>query len=304
MKKFIRRILIFLVPIILFSLFTLGYFYHYKLKVESEFENISRYECIIMGDSQVQRIDPKQFRPDTYNFGSTGEHFFFTFEKIKRLTEFNDHKIKNIILGVSPVSFAPLYNRMIDTKFIEGRMSLTRYLYFISIDNNEFLKNVDILSKSMIKAIYRKPDWGGLTGSDFKNPDSAIIDMAFHQHFKIVLSENKYSSVQIKYLFKIDSICKVNDISLLLVSLPNHPLYLNKIDDLYYRVLYHTVDSMNKVKYINYLDYDIDPDLMSDANHLNNKGGDIFTKYLAIELENTGARTPDNANTRVDTLGF
>ena len=75
----------------------------------------------------------------------------------------------------------------------------------------------------MFNGIYRKPDWGGLTKSDHKNPDSAIVDMAFNQHFKIVLSEDQYSSVQIKYLFRIDSICNVNDINLVLVSLPFHP---------------------------------------------------------------------------------
>ena len=304
MKIIIRRILIFLAPIVLFFLFTLIYFYNYKLKVESEFENISRYECLIMGDSQMQRINPKLFRLNTYNFASTGEHFFFTFEKIKRLTKFRDHKIKNIILGVSPVSFAPHYNRMFSTKYLEGRLSLIRYLYFISLDDNEFLQNVDILSKSMIKAIYRKPDWGGLTASDCKNPDSLIIDAAFKQHFKIVLSENQYSSVQIKYLSKIDSICNVNDINLVLVSLPFHPLYMNKLDNFYRKILDQTVNSMNKEKYINYLDYKINPYLMSDESHLNTKGGDIFTKYLAIELENTNVQTQKNADTKVDPLEF
>ena len=42
---------------------------------------------------------------------------------------------------------------------------------------------------------------------------------------------------------------------------------------------------MNKVKYINYLDYEINPDLMSDASHLNTKGGDMFTKKIAMEVE-------------------
>ena len=304
MKKIILRILIFLAPILLSLFFTLIYFYNYKLKVVSEFENISSYECLIMGDSQMQRINPKLFGLNTYNFSSSGEHFFFTYEKIRRLIRSGDHKINHIILGVSPVSFAPVYNRMFSTKYIEGRMSLTRYLYFIGLDNNEFFQGVDILSKSMIKGIYRKPDWGGLTESNKKNPDSKIIDMLFKQHFNIVLSENQYSSVQIKYLSKIDSICNVNDISLVLVSLPNHPLYLKKIDDLYYNILNHSVNSMSNVKYINYLDYEINPELMSDANHLNSKGGDIFSKYLAIEVENTKERTHINSDTKVDSQGF
>lgn len=285
MKKSLQRILIFLIPIVLSLLFTIAYFYNHKLKVEAELESISRYECLIMGDSQMQRINPEYFNLKTYNFASSGEHYFFAFEKIKRLIKFEDNNIKCVILGVSPASFAPVYNRMFNTDYIEGRNSLTRYLYFVSLDYNEFLQDVDILSKSMFNGIYRKPDWGGLTRSVHKNPDSAIVDMEFHQHFKIVLSEDQYSSVQAKYLSRIDSICNVNDINLVLVSLPFHPYYMKKVDSSYFNVLDQTVYSMSKVKYIDYLDYKINPDLMSDASHLNTKGGDMFTKKIMLEVE-------------------
>jgi hypothetical protein len=119
-----------------------------------------------------------------------------------------------------------------------------------------------------------------------------------------VSSENKYSLLQIKYLSKIDSICKVNDISLVLVSIPHLPAYISKIDDLYFDLLYQTVSSMNHEKYINYLDYEINPELMSDANHLNSKGGKIFSKNIAIEIGDTFERRSHNVDQKDDPMGF
>jgi len=251
------------------------YYFTSKLKVESELKNISRYECLIMGDSQMQRIKPEFSDVNAFNFASSGEHYYFTYQKIKRLIGFKNHKIKSIIIGLSAHSFCPAYIRIFNKQFSEGRDSFIRYFYFFNKDNNN-----DLLTKSTFKGIYSTPDWGGLKISQFKEPDTSVIDKTFKIHYETNKNENMYDSKQAKYLTRIDSICRANDITLFAVSLPYHPAYLSKIDSLYMNILNEAAGSLPNTIYINYLNQKINPNLMSDANHLNSEGADIYSKMI------------------------
>jgi hypothetical protein len=281
MKHFIQyRILPFLIPLVFFTIASALYFIIYNSKVESKLHTISQYECLIMGDSQMQRINPNKLSLKSLNFASQGEHYFYTFQKLKKTLEFSDSKIKQIILGVSLHSFSPVYCRLISTAYPEGRSSLSRYLYFIELTSDEYLNRKDILSVPFIKGIYRGPDWGGLRISNYRNPDSTIIFRTISEHYSIRKTESLYDPEQIKYLFKIEDLCRNHGIELWLISVPYHPVYIDNIDNYYTDILKSTIDSMNYAKYICYLDTLISPDLMSDGAHLNWQGSDMYTKYI------------------------
>ena len=285
---FIRLIYFFSIPFALFILFTLLYYYSYKQYVSSDLKKISEYECIIMGDSQLQRLQSELFKYKTFNFASSGEHYYFTYQKIKKIVGFKDQKIKKIILGVSLSSFGPAYNRLFDLNFSEGQNSLERYFYFINLNDNEFFKPKDIFKKNIfrniLKGIYIKPDWGGLFVSNSENPDSLTVNKVFNIHYGIKKNERVVSEEQIKYLINIEQLCNENNIDLYLVSGPIHPMYKKNVDSIYYDVLTSTVLSLKNTKYINYLNEKTKPNLISDPVHLNSKGADIYTKMISDSL--------------------
>jgi len=281
MKQFFTGISIFIIPTILVGLFTLLYYKYNRNRVNFELTNIANFECLILGDSQMQRIDPKAFSFDAYNFASSGEHYYFTYQKLKKIISTVDHKIKIIVLGVSVHNFSPVYNRLFDLDFPEGQRSLSRYLYFIDLDEHVFIKDKKkLLSKSLIKGIYLNSDWGGFTKSTYKNPDSLTIMKTLEMHYGIASLEKRHSEEQMKYLHLIDSLCKSNSISLFLVSTPYHPFYMKNIHPYYTNNFKKVLNNMENTNYINYLDYQIDPILMSDGNHLNYKGSEIFSKKI------------------------
>jgi len=233
-----------------------------------------------MGDSQMQRLKPDKFDLKTYNLASSAEHYYFTYQKLKKIVDFKNHEIKQIILGVSAHNFAPVYCRFFNIKYPEGKSSFSRYLYFINLTNNEFIRIEEILSKSLIEGIYKGPDWGGLQISNKKNPDISIINQMFKEHYEIKYKESLYSSEQIKYLSFIDSLCNDHNIDLILVSTPYCPQYIINVDQSYFNILEKTVDRMVSAKYVSYIDPEINPELMSDAVHLNSDGADIFSKMI------------------------
>ena len=82
MKAFVLKLLyFFLTPILFIGLLILVIYNINKLYVELELKKISEYESVIMGDSQMQRIKPNLFDVKTYNFASSGEHYYITYRK-------------------------------------------------------------------------------------------------------------------------------------------------------------------------------------------------------------------------------
>ncbi len=301
MKTFITKLVkFFFAPVILFLLIIVIYYSIEKQSVKKDLKKISNYECLIMGDSQMQRIKPNLFNNNTYNFSSSGEHFYFTYQKIKKIVSFNDQKIKKIILGVSLPNFGPSYNRLFDLNFSEGQSSLKRYLYFINPVDLEFLNPTFLIRKSVftnfVKGVFGKTDREGLFISTNKNPDTKTIDKVFKMHYSVKKNENKISLKQIKYLNKIDKLCYENNIKLYLVTLPIESLYKKRTDSLYYNILKSTVKKLDNINYINYLNENIDPSLVSDPVHLNSKGADIYSKKINDSIEAISVSELDISN--------
>lgn len=290
MKRFIRKLLYFLIPVPVFLLFSFIYYLIQAERVENEFTKISGYETLLMGDSQLQRINPELFDSKTYNFASSAEHYYFTYHKLERLFSIKDNKIKQIILGLSVHNFAPVYNRLFDLEQPEGKSSLAKYFYFLDLEDNAEWVAGDFDVKAMFKAILAKPEWGGFEQSVNKNPNPAIINKTFNMHYRQGNDEDAIASEQQVYLNRIDSLCKANEVSLIHISTPYHPLYKKKIDPIYFNYFAKIVQVINNKYYINYLDFEIKPELMSDANHLNKKGAYLFTNMIVKELKRMKAQ--------------
>jgi hypothetical protein len=290
MKRFIRRLLYFLIPVPVFLLFSFIYYLIQAERVEAEFTKISGYETLLMGDSQLQRINPALFENRTYNFASSAEHYYFTYQKLERLLSIKDHNIRQVILGLSVHNFAPVYNRLFDLEQPEGKSSLAKYFYFLDLEDHAEWIEDDLEVKAMVKAVLGKPEWGGFEQSVNESPKSEIINKTFNMHYRQGDDGDALATEQQLYLNRIDSLCKANDVSLVLISTPYHPLYKKKIDPAYFDYFAKILQMMPKKAHINYLDFKIKPELMSDANHLNKKGATLFTNMIVNELKRMKAK--------------
>lgn len=286
MKKIIINISIFSIPILLFFISTLIFYCFTKTEFESKLNEFSDYQCLLMGDSQIQRLDGELISEKTKNIASASEHYYFTYQKLLKIIKNKNHKIDKIILGVSIHNFAPVFNRLYDIDFPEGKNSLVKYLYFIRIfDDSDFATNFDQLLKPLISGIYNTPNWGGFGESTNSNPNLEIINRTFNMHYSIKQKEAKFSYSQRTYLYKIDSLCTENNIDLILVSTPYHFRYKEKIDASYFVFFSETLSRLNHRYHLNYMDDKIDPSFMSDANHLNKFGAKIYSKIIKKEIE-------------------
>ncbi|MDB2571571.1 hypothetical protein N9X82_03765 [Polaribacter sp.] len=286
MKKFVLRILKFSIPALLFLLITFTYYRHSKTKVESKLTAFSEHPVLLMGDSQIQRLHGDSISQGAKNLASSGEHYYFTYQKLHTLTQNKNHRIDTLILGVSIHNFAPVYNRLFSLDFPEGEKSLKKYLYFIRMfDYSGFITTFDKVLKPAISGIYTAPDFGGFYESTNSNPNEEIINKAFNMHFSIKQEEAKFSHSQRDYLYKIDRLCTENNIDLILVSTPYHFDYKEKIDRKYFDFFLESLKKLKHRRHLNFIEEDIADRFMSDANHLNKLGAKKYSGIIGKKLK-------------------
>jgi hypothetical protein len=288
MKKFGIRILMFCIPAFVFPFVTFLFYSYSKSEVESKFQELSGYECLLMGDSQIQRLKGELITTNSKNIASSGEHYYFTYNKLLKIIRSKDSKLRQIILGASIHNFAPIYNRLFNLDFSEGKTSFERYLYFINpTEDTTFIKDhKQLLQLRLIMAAYYTPDWGGLIESSNSNPTKEVIDKTFGIHYSIARNELKFSDSQKTYLYKIDSLCSVHHIDLVLMSTPYHTQYTEQIRPEYFDFYSQTLAKLSHRKHLNFLSDKPDPSLMSDANHLNTQGVNYYSEIIKRELNN------------------
>jgi hypothetical protein len=285
MKRFLKNTLLFASIFAVMAALVSSYFFFRKSQVDAQLDEIAEHECLIVGDSQMQRLDPEIFSRSTYNFSSLGEHYYFTYHKLKEVLSSEQSEVECILLGASLHNFAPVYGRLMNMKKTEGKDSFSRFLYLIPTCSGEFIELAEVTLPKLMSGVFCSPDWGGYFRSEASNPDSATINRVFKMHYERETDEALYSQSQAIYLQKIDSLCAAKSIPLFLCSTPYHPEYLRRIDPGYRNYFEAVVSSLEHAESISFLKDHPDPSIMSDANHLNVRGGKIYAQRIDSILQ-------------------
>ena len=285
MKNFIIKVFFFCLSplVILFISFII------KQKItHNKLKNIGLENTILlMGDSQMRRVDPSLFSINAKNLASSGEHFFFSYEKLKLVLDANNHQIRYLLLSVSSHSFAPVYSRLLDLDKNEGSASLKNSLFFLEDIKMGEYETIDlVLHPGFYKSILSPIDWGGhYKSTNAKHSEDVVKKVASTHYVSTALEKYDY---QLPYLQKIIDLCSDHEIQVILVSLPVHNNYKSRIPEKYINTLKSNIESLSKANKIIYIDYftsETPESLLSDPNHLNAKGTDIYSDSLSLFIK-------------------
>ncbi|MGB3469016.1 MAG: hypothetical protein WBA74_27270 [Cyclobacteriaceae bacterium] len=265
----------------------MAYIIHKTGEVEDKIRDLAQNETLLMGDSRSQRLNGSLFSSQTAHFGSPAEHYYYTYHKLRRIVQVENHKLERVVLTLSIHNFSPMYNRLNNSDFAEGKTSLQRHLYFVPFDElivGGKLKPWDLSGNSLLKSIYGGPYWGGHRISKHANPNSSVIATTLNVQFTKSDDEPTFAYSNRVYALKIDSLCKAEDISLFVVSSPYHKNYLSQISDEYVTYFYDVIDEMQHAVHVDYLSEEPDVMWMSDANHLNETGANLYSEKINDEV--------------------
>lgn len=293
MKQFIKNISLFIIGLIIITLFVL-FFYRYK----SNNIHINKSKnVLIMGDSHTQSALNDSIIENSVNISQPSEHFLYSYNVLRLLLN-NNRQIKKIVLGVSFHSFGIAYDGFVKD------VDKTQFMFpkYYPILNNESLRDVSLIHFNDIKGIYdniMKINFnssinefsfvGKYYKSNKSNLNDSSINKALQRHYYDSLGrQQKYSVLQLKYLKKIVALSSERNIQLILINTPIHKTYYNQIPvkfvDNYYSIIREIGN--DKVRFIDLHSYKLEERCYGDGDHLNFYGAIEISSLVNKMIKN------------------
>ena len=237
-------------------------------------------EIVFIGDSHVQcAIQDSLFR-NAKNLAIDSESTYFSYFKIKKLTEENPN-LKKIYLGFSCHNISSFYDEFIYGKYSKNIMP--RYFDLLPISEKpKYLPN----DFQFFYKDYLRIKLNG-TKSGYKNQFtktfaviSSMEKRIKSQYFNTAGDVLAFSELNIQYLHKIQDLLTNQDIRLVLLDIPVHPYYEKRIPKKY-KQKYDEIIERNQFTRLSFEEIIFDGTyFINDGDHLSEKGARKFSSFL------------------------
>lgn len=289
MKKFILNSLLFLSIFLVAN--TIVYFFAQDVYHEKYNELPDKsYQSFIFADSYGLGLGSYVEGYGVYNFSDASDSYFDIKRKINYLIR-NNYQIDSVYVGVDNHTLSPNRKQMnnmdrsvyysskedFDNSFDYIKDRYIRYYGAIfrpsirSLLRSYLFQKLRVFVKGESEVQSDSSDWSRLTENQRKAEAEAIIEIQFP-------SENRSEKLE-KVLEDIIALSKEYGFELVGVKLPVSASYLKAMDNANYGAdkvfAAHSIPVLNFKR--KYLDRD---DFFADPNHLNDIGGETFTRVL------------------------
>lgn len=295
MKNFIIKIFKFIFSIIIFILIFI-IITNKKIDNSPIFSVSKDVKYLILGHSHSQYAFNDSLIKHSKNFSQAGELFFYTYIKVKKIISDNK-QIKTIFLEFSNNEIALEMEKWTRSEQdilyripkYAPVMQLEDFKYIVFKNPRAFLKTIPLVFKNNLNfLVLRKKnyivaqDWGGY----FVHKNSFVNSILLNRKKMVFKNDTiqKFSSINLKYLFKIIDYCNKKDINLYLIRSPQHKEYpILQNEQLFQSVL------KSKFKNVNFLDFNnfpISNNEYVDLQHLNSRGARKLSLFFNNLLKN------------------
>lgn len=283
MKNFLKKILIFSIPILILWI---AYFLYLNSAINYNFSNYKIKQNVyklFVGDSHVEVAIDDNLIFNSKNIAQSSEGYIFTYAKISKITK-NNPSIDTIILGVSYHNFSKYYDY-----YIFNQSNMEKYFFILSADEKiVFLKNTNKPFKYFINSIKStfKPFkfYGWLGGYKIQSADIELNQNSIQKRIKNQYYKNQnfqeFSTVNEIYFCKIVEYCKNNGIVLIALNTPLYSGYENQIPNKFKRKFKNIVKE-NDINVIDFKNYNFEyTDFLPDGDHVSEEGAIKSSKII------------------------
>jgi hypothetical protein len=292
MKSFIYKVIIFIIPLVLYFA-CVSYYYKFNLTKRRLPKGIT---TIIIGDSHGQCAFNDSIIKGSINISKSSQHYLYTYNILNYMVKYNP-QIKEVILACSFHTF----NEGINACVFDIKESSIEFPYYFSIIDNEtklkiLLKNpigivmaIPAIYQNELSSIFVKNKsysneafCGKYYPGTTTNHSEMNLKNAINRHyFKLSKQENGFSSDQELFLFKIVDLCFKNRIKLFIVNTPISSEYRKNIPEKFILHYYSVINRLrNKVIFWDFHSYNLRMNDFGDADHLNFSGAMKFSKVI------------------------
>ena len=284
MKKLIYKILLFVVIVVVFNIVYLQYLKKYDTEVSkalliSKMKN-KDFDCVILGHSiPLDGIDTEYLTNkgiSSYNFALGGANIEASYIQLLNYLKFN--KTKCVILGLSPGRNYKTFTPPPMHPAIEYAYNKTDYFSLMSIPVVKFQWRAIEVIKKMLSKDHREAK---IVLGQLRTAKTIPDHSRYKEQPKKNINIDDFKNA--KYLFKIDSLCKSNNIPFIALGMPGYKSTQNEFKLGMHELKY---TNGNKLYYINMNNkefcaktFDTNKDWLGNS-HLNEYGARKFTEYL------------------------
>lgn len=276
-----------------------------KIVARDEYYKIdSAITTIILGHSHAEVAYADSLIKFTKNFAQSGESYFYTYVKLKKLIKANPG-IQRVVLEVTNNNL----DREMDKWTFDKMYVKYRYQKYAPILEKEELKllaknniysltdavAISIRSKTdFLRSNYKQypafSDWGGFKLRKESKVDSLLpIVKKQMSELKIKATAStelnlKFSEYNIRFLDSMVRFCKQQKLNIIFVRAPQHSIYHNLKAD---SVLYSFLSShYSEIPFYNMGDLYLPNNYYLDFEHCNSKGAAVVSRKLDSLLNN------------------
>ena len=260
----------------------------------------SNINTLILGNSRTESALNDNYINNTVNLSQSADSYFYTYYKCNKLIEANNN-IQVLIVSLSDGIFSeealkwnyddlhlsskyPKYSHLISTQD-KLYLCFSNFECFVSNYLGVFQEKACLLY-SPNSLVYKKLNWGGYLSLIRDNIPRLIFEMkesASPQKPPIKASDD----INVRYLLKIASYCKENNIQLILIRTPHYKYYKKPFEAELRKLL---ENELAGVTFWDYADYPLKDDEFGDFTHLNYKGAKVFSRVIGERLKIMNAR--------------
>lgn len=238
---------------------------------------------LFLGNSRIQYGVNDQLIPHSLNAGLNADNYVFSYLKLKLLKKYNS-QIDTLILGYDKATLTH-YFEISDEKFhpfFWDILDIDDWIFFLKHDKSIFMSPLSWLKilypiKSHIESIkFQELGIGGYNDLYRDKLSEAI------QQYKKSTSPIHVAELQEIYLRKIEQFCSNNNIKLIFLNMPSHPITYDQSEDEFLDK--YASSHYNDIPYWDYEFIQLPDSCYGDLTHINYRGARDISKKIKNRL--------------------
>ena len=284
MKKFIKRGVLFLIITGIVSL-VVGFLSVFISKKTFDYKIKEKKNILIVGNSHTECSINDSILSNSINLSQSASSYFYSYMKIREFTKYNP-QIDTVIISFSDNDlFSEKEKWFSSSEKINNKM--TRHIILFNKDDYldlfksnpiEVIVQTFILYSDFYNLHTKKRDFiGSYNKINVNKIDEDIIE--FNRSPPII--DSIIAITELQYLLKIYNFTQENEIKLILLNTPIHPIIEKHFSVIRERNCSSIArDQMPNATYFDHTSFVLKNSDYADLSHLNNKGSNKYSEFL------------------------
>lgn len=296
MKRFIKQILAFLIPLLAITLLLevllrkIPNDYAYK-KAQIELQNDSIRTLLLGSSHTMYGLNPEYFSESTFNLGHVSQTIDLDYYLLKKYLK-TLPQLKTVVLRLS---YTTLHEQLCDGP--ESWRLKDYNLYYNLNISNKLKHKSEVLSVKLKNNLTRLQDYylndedmitvdpSGWATFDKEQVEKPINEMGLIAAKRHMAKDNTLVDENSQFLENLIQLCKAEDVNVVLVTMPAHQSYRENLSESQLELVLQAGKKMgtnyDNCQYLNLLDAQnfTDADFY-DGDHLNRRGAKKLSRFI------------------------